>query len=82
MPRAALMHVVRRALNFVQARPELSHFLRRQLGRFPGLSQLVRTRVIRFRHQGSARAALPAESDLPDQAQRILKDLRNIMRQH
>ncbi|SEO21123.1 hypothetical protein SAMN05428959_105374 [Duganella sp. CF517] len=67
------------ALRYVNARPRLSFFLRRNLARLPFMVPLMRRLKLRLelnaRH-GAAPAAVHAElDDLPDSARRVFDDL-------
>jgi FkbM family methyltransferase len=62
--------VARRAVRFIQRRPALEHFLRRQLGRSPRMVSLLRTIALRSTQAPASQAAatpmLPADTH-PDQ---------------
>ncbi|HEX9172054.1 MAG TPA: hypothetical protein VF861_05280 [Telluria sp.] len=71
-----LKAVLKRAIEFVAARPKLSFFLRRQLYRSPALANRVRSAVVRSRHASSGPSSLPDDAPLPDAAQQVLQDLQ------
>lgn len=66
------------AVRYVQARPRLAFFVRRQVSRFPWLVQALRTVVLRMQARQPAPhdAAPAATADLPAAARQVLDDLR------
>ena len=75
--------LARRAIIFVVARPQLSFFLRRQLGRFPALAYRLRTVVARTRHIGwqpPATVVLSDDGVLSEPAREVLQDLRRALK--
>jgi len=91
-PRRAVGAVLRRlkgvagyALRYVNARPKLSFFLRRNIARLPFMVPLMRQLKLRLQLQHNQTAAsvpVPADLDsLPDAARQIFDDLRRARRQ-
>jgi len=74
---------LRAALRFVQARPRLAFFLRRQVSRFPWMVQTLRTLALRMQANNQApQEAAPAEmADLPAAARQVFDDLRRARNQ-
>ncbi|MEV4782068.1 hypothetical protein, partial [Burkholderia sp. LMU1-1-1.1] len=71
--------VLRRAVQFVVARPKLSFFVRRQAARFPLLVRVLRRLAMRARAGGAdAAQAAPAPElhQLPAAARQVYDDLR------
>jgi hypothetical protein len=91
-PRRAAGAVLRRvkrlggyALRYVNARPRLSFFLRRNISRLPFMVPLMRALKMRLQlHHTHAAAAAPMPADLdslPEAARQVFDDLRRARRQ-
>jgi FkbM family methyltransferase len=72
-----------RLVRFVQSRPRLAFFARRQISRFPWMVQALRTVVLRMQANNQAAAeATPANmADLPAAARQVFDDLRRARNQ-
>jgi len=91
-PRRARNAVLRRfkglagyALRYVNARPKLSFFLRRNIARLPFMVPLMRALKMRLQlntNHAAAAAPMPADLDsLPEAAHQVFDDLRRASRQ-
>jgi hypothetical protein len=91
-PRRAVHAVLRRlkglagyALRYVNARPRLSFFLRRNIARLPFMVPLMRALKMRLQlntTHAAAAAPMPADLDsLPEAARQVFDDLRRTSRQ-
>lgn len=75
--------LLRRAMHVVLAQPRLASFARRQIVRFPRLTALARGIMLRGRLDAAAVPEQPITADasqLPDSAQRVLRDLQRARR--
>lgn len=75
--------LTRRVIVFIVARPKLSFFMRRLIGRFPAIANRLRGTVARARHPGwqpPAAVVLSGDGQLSDAARDVLQDLRRLVK--